>query len=88
MASQISPENEQFIQREISSGTYRSREELLNKAVDLLKGRRQLLDHVDEGSRQLRNGEGLKLEGENEQTEFFDDIQTRGRERYERSRKS
>ena len=88
MASQISPENEQFIQREISSGTYRSRAQLLNEAIELLKGRRQLLDHVDEGTQQLRNGQGIELDGENELREFFDDIQTRGRERHDNKEKS
>jgi hypothetical protein len=42
MATDISPENEQFIQYELELGTYRGRAELLDEAVGLLKRRREL----------------------------------------------
>ena len=40
MASEISPENEQFIQHELESGVYLGRGQLLDEAVSLLKRRR------------------------------------------------
>ena len=49
MASDISPENEQFIQHELESGTYQSRGELLDDAVALLKRRRELQWEIQAG---------------------------------------
>lgn len=49
MASDISPENEQFIQHELESGVYRSRGELLDQAVSLLKRRRDLEREIQAG---------------------------------------
>jgi Arc/MetJ-type ribon-helix-helix transcriptional regulator len=49
MASDISPENEQFIQHELESGAYRSREALLDEAVALLKRRRELQWEIQAG---------------------------------------
>jgi antitoxin ParD1/3/4 len=49
MASNISPENEQFIQHELASGVYPSRAELLNEALNLLKRRRDLQREIQAG---------------------------------------
>ncbi len=49
MSSDISPENEQFIEHQLESGTYRSREELLDEAVRLLKRRRELQEAIEAG---------------------------------------
>ena len=49
MASDISAENEQFIQHELESGVYRARGELLNDAVSLLKFRRDLQREIQAG---------------------------------------
>ena len=49
MASDISPENEQFIQHELESGVYRARGELLDDAVSLLKRRRELQREIQAG---------------------------------------
>jgi Arc/MetJ-type ribon-helix-helix transcriptional regulator len=59
MSNDISQENENFIQQVIEEGSYRDRTEVLDEAVELLKGRRELLDHIDIGTQQLRNGECL-----------------------------
>ncbi|HUT91123.1 MAG TPA: hypothetical protein VMY37_16590 [Thermoguttaceae bacterium] len=47
--STISPENEQFIQHELESGTYQNRGELLDEAVGLLKRRRELQRAIEAG---------------------------------------
>ena len=49
MASEISNENEQFIQHELESGTYRNRAELVDEAVRLLKRRRELQRDIQAG---------------------------------------
>ena len=49
MAGQISGENEQFIQHELESGSYRTREELIDEAVTLLKRRADLKREIRAG---------------------------------------
>jgi len=88
MSSDISAENEQFIQGAIQDGYFQTRAQALDEAVELLKRRVELLRHIDEGTRQLRNGEGIVLHGEEELRAFFDEIKTEGRKLYEASRKA
>ena len=85
MSSDISQENENYIQQVIEEGSYRDRAEVLDEAVELLKERRELLEHIDIGTQQLRNGENTEYNDETLR-ELFDDIQARGRERYEASK--
>jgi antitoxin ParD1/3/4 len=56
MASDISPENEQFIQYELESGVYPGRGELLDEAVGLLKRRRDLQREIQAG---IDSGPGI-----------------------------
>ena len=49
MATDISPENEQFVQYELEVGTYTGRAELLDEAVGLLKRRRELQRDIQAG---------------------------------------
>jgi putative addiction module CopG family antidote len=49
MASEVSPESEQFIQHELESGTYGDRAELLDEAVRLLRRRRELQRDIQAG---------------------------------------
>ncbi len=56
MASDISPENEQFIQHELESGVYLGRGELLDEAVGLLKRRRDLQREIQAG---IDSGPGI-----------------------------
>jgi antitoxin ParD1/3/4 len=62
MATDLSPENEQFIQTAIASGLYHNRGEALDMAVDLLKKREQLIRDVNLGIEQLERGEGTPLD--------------------------
>ncbi len=62
MATNLSPENEQFIQNAIAAGMYHNREEVLDRAVDLLKRREQLIRDVNLGIEQLENGLGETLD--------------------------
>jgi Arc/MetJ-type ribon-helix-helix transcriptional regulator len=83
MSTDLSPQNEQFIEQVLTRGVFHNRTEALDEAVELLRRRQELLDHIDEGTRQLRNGEGITLRGEDELGAFFDGIQADGLRRYE-----
>ncbi|HVC95656.1 MAG TPA: hypothetical protein VND64_18325 [Pirellulales bacterium] len=85
MNTDISPENEQFIQFAIAKGDFQDRRAALDEAVALLKRRQQLLDHIDEGMRQLRDGEFDDFDFE-ELQKFFEQVQVEGRSRFEASR--
>ena len=53
MATDLSPENEQFIQQEIRAGVFRTKSDALDAGIALLRRRKELLAGVDEGRRQL-----------------------------------
>ena len=76
MATDISPNNEQFIQQEIANGSFGSREEALDTAVDMLRQRRQLIDRLKESRRQLDDGEFIELDATGLQ-QLFDTLQQR-----------
>lgn len=83
-------ELQQIVRQELASGNYSSEDELLLKAMRLLHQREddlrnfkaQLQSRLD----RLDRGEAVELEGETALRGFFDDIQTRGQQRYEASR--
>jgi len=83
MSSSLSPENEQFIRRAIDCGVFADRGQALDQAVELLRKRQELLWHIDEGTRQLRAGEGIELEGDDALWSFFNEIRTEGMRRRE-----
>jgi len=58
MTTDLSPENEQYIQNAIAAGQYHDRGEILDRAVELLKKREQLIRDVNLGIEQLERGEG------------------------------
>jgi len=86
MSVEISLENEQFIQQVIDNGTYRNRAEVLAEAIRLLKVRIELIEHIDRGTQQLRNGQFTEYDDESLRA-YFDDLQARGQARYEASKK-
>jgi Arc/MetJ-type ribon-helix-helix transcriptional regulator len=57
MATDISPENERFIEQEIQAGVFRTKSDALDAAIALLRRRKELLACVDEGRRQLDAGD-------------------------------
>lgn len=78
MSIDLSPLNERFLDHVVARGVFHNRVEALDEAVDLLRKRQEFLDHVDEGTRQLRNGEGIELRGEAQLQTLFDRIETEG----------
>ena len=87
MSTDLSPTNELFIQEAIVRGEFHNREEALNEAVEMLKRRHDLLDHIDEGTRQLRAGEYTEYDREGLRR-FFDEVKRAGRERLQEQRRS
>lgn len=57
MNANLSPENEQFLERAVSVGMFHDRDEALDKAVALLRRREQLIRDVNKGIEQIERGE-------------------------------
>jgi Arc/MetJ-type ribon-helix-helix transcriptional regulator len=87
MSTDLSPQHEQFILQAVARGIFQDRGEALDQAVELLCRRQELLDHIDEGTRQLRNGEGIVLQGEQELNDYIDHLHAEGMKRYEANQK-
>lgn len=68
MSSNLSPENEQFLERAISVGMFHNRDEALDRAVELLRRREELIRDVNKGIEQLERGEGTPLDIERVKT--------------------
>jgi len=81
MSSNLSPENEQFIQHAVECGVFEDRAQALDRAVELLRRRQELLEHIDEGTRQLRAGQYTEYDEEGLR-ESFEEIKAEGRRRY------
>jgi antitoxin ParD1/3/4 len=79
MATNLSPENEQFIENVIASGLYHDRDEAINKAVELLKNREQLIRDVNLGIEQLERGECELLDIEKIKAEVRDKVKSIGK---------
>ena len=70
MTTDISPENEQFIQREIQAGVFRTKSDALDAGIALLRRRKELLARVDEGRRQLAVGDSRDYDEESLRNRF------------------
>jgi Arc/MetJ-type ribon-helix-helix transcriptional regulator len=57
MSSELSSDNETFIQQQVALGTFRDRTEAIEAGVELLRRRKWLLDRLAESQRQIRDGE-------------------------------
>jgi len=82
MSSELSPENEQFLDRVVACGIFPGRTQALDQAVDMLRKRQALLDHIDEGTRQLRSGQYTDYDDEGLR-QFFEEVKAEGRRRLE-----
>jgi antitoxin ParD1/3/4 len=85
MSPTITPDLQAFIQQAIASGKYRSEAEVVSEGLRLLQEKERKLDALRQdlqvGLDQLENGEGIVLADDQARQEFFQDIETRGRER-------
>ncbi len=78
MIARLSDENQQFVDRQIAAGRYASADEAVNAGVDMLRRRQELLDIIDEGRRQLDEGEYTEYT-EDELRAYFDELKERVR---------
>lgn len=83
MSSIIPPECQMFAAEAVASGKYRSEEELIFAALQLLEQRDRRLDALREdiqvGLRELDQGQGILIDSPEVEQAFFDDIKARGR---------
>ena len=89
MVGLIPSDLEQFVQQQLATGEYRSQDEVVAAGLQVLRElkRRQaeFRRDVQVGVDELDRGEGIKIAA-NELRAFFDDVQTRGEQRYEASK--
>ncbi len=76
MSSSLSPENERFLEHAVSVGMYHDRGEALDRAVELLRRREQLIHDVNHGIEQLQRGEGVVLDIEQIKTAVRGGLET------------
>ena len=70
MSTEISPENEHFIQQQIASGHFHDRREVLDAGILLLRKKQELLGRLDESRRQLDCGEFAEYDDESLRQRF------------------
>jgi Arc/MetJ-type ribon-helix-helix transcriptional regulator len=64
MSNNLSSDNEAFINDAIARGAYRDRADVIDAGVDMLRRHEQLLARIDEGRRQLDEGEYVDFDDE------------------------
>jgi len=79
MATDMPPENEQFLEQAIADGLFGNRGEALNAGVDLLKQRNKLVNRLQKSRRQLDEGGFVEL-GDTEMRELFDTLRSSARQ--------
>ena len=70
MQVEISPQNNEFIDRQVARGEFRDRRAALDAAVDLLRRRTDTLEKIDNGRQQLDAGEVNEYDDETLKTRF------------------
>ncbi len=78
MASELSSANESFIQQQVAIGTFRDRADAIDAGIELLRQRKELLDRLDEGRRQLDEGDYVEFDREGLR-QFFEELKERAR---------
>jgi Arc/MetJ-type ribon-helix-helix transcriptional regulator len=74
----LSQANEAFIQQQVAVGAYRDRTDALEAGVEMLRKRQALIDRLDEGRRQLDEGEYVEFD-EKGLRDFFESLKERAR---------
>jgi hypothetical protein len=72
MSTNLSPEINRLIAQELALGQYRSEEELLTEALQLLSQRNALRKQVEAGTRQLQSGEYTDYDSQSLRQRFHD----------------
>ncbi len=61
MATDISPENEEYIRQAVADGRFESRQQALDQAIGLLREDADTLAAIQEGLDSVEQGEGIPL---------------------------
>jgi Arc/MetJ-type ribon-helix-helix transcriptional regulator len=80
MSSELSNENESFIQQQVAIGAFRDRTEAIEAGVELLRRQKWLLDRLAESQRQIRDGEYQDFDEEG-LDQLFERLKERARHR-------
>ena len=72
MSTNLSPEINQLIAQELALGHYRSEEELLTEAVQLLTQRNALRKQIEAGTQRLQSGEYTDYDAQSLRQRFDD----------------
>jgi antitoxin ParD1/3/4 len=90
MVGVIPTDLELFVQQQVATGEYQSQNDVVVAGLEILRELKQrqtqFREEVQIGVEQLDRGEGIKIAA-NDLRAFFDDIQARGRQRYEASKR-
>jgi Arc/MetJ-type ribon-helix-helix transcriptional regulator len=70
MSTDISPQNEQYIQEAFARGSFQSRGQALDTAIELLKRREETIREVRVGIEQIERGEVVPLDIEKMKAEI------------------
>jgi Arc/MetJ-type ribon-helix-helix transcriptional regulator len=73
MATKVSAENKEFLRQALKRGRYQSPDQIVNAGLDLLR-RQAVVDFIDEGRRQLDEGECTEYSDE-ELDAFFAELE-------------
>ena len=79
MSTAIPPELEEFVEHELASGKYHSRDEVISEGLRLLREHKlfQLRKEIDAGLDQIEQGEVVTIKNETEHRDFFDKLKSR-----------
>ncbi len=87
MSYSLPSEVQQLVELGLATGQYANEHDLLVEALRLLHDRdthfHDFKERLQARQRRLDRGEGIELEDEQALRRFFDDVQQRGKERYE-----
>ncbi len=90
MSYPFPPELRQLVEQGLATNSYRNEDEMLLEAIRLLQQRdthfRRFEENLKTRLERLDRGEAIELEDDQALRAFFDDIQARGRQRYEASK--
>ena len=62
MSSELSPDRDQLLEKLVADGCFTSRQQALDRAVDLLREEAETVEAIREGLASIERGEGTPLE--------------------------